>query len=130
MAHQANSRLSLTSMFPGRMTEYLAKFGFRRLRTLSIVLQDGEIVSSESGLGDEQRTQIRDILDGCGNVLRDLEKVVNNYGELKSGTGSFGDRVKRVWKKLNWEPEDVRELRARVTSNIGLLNVFLARISR
>lgn len=30
--------------------------------------------------------------------------------------------AKRVWKRLRWEPEDIRELRHRIISNITLLN--------
>lgn len=39
-------------------------------------------------------------------------------------------KAKRVWKRLNWEPEDIRELRDRITSNVLLLSTFLGGISR
>jgi len=35
-----------------------------------------------------------------------------------------------VWKKLKWEPEDIRELRGRITSNIALLNAFNGQLTR
>ena len=38
--------------------------------------------------------------------------------------------MKRVWKRLKWEPEDIRELRSRISSNIGLLNAFTGRLTR
>jgi Cdc6-like AAA superfamily ATPase len=38
--------------------------------------------------------------------------------------------VKRVWKRLKWEPEDITELRSRISSNIDLLNAFNGRLTR
>jgi hypothetical protein len=39
-------------------------------------------------------------------------------------------KLKRVWKRLKWEPEDIRELRSRITSNVNLLNTFNGRLNR
>lgn len=39
-------------------------------------------------------------------------------------------KVKRVWKRLKWEPDDIRELRDRLTSSVGILNSYVSRISR
>jgi hypothetical protein len=39
-------------------------------------------------------------------------------------------RVKKVWKRLKWEPEDIQELRSRINSNITLLNAFNGRLTR
>ena len=38
--------------------------------------------------------------------------------------------MKKVWKRLKWEPEDIRELRSRINSNITLLNAFNGRLTR
>jgi Cdc6-like AAA superfamily ATPase len=38
--------------------------------------------------------------------------------------------VKRVWKRLKWEPEDIKQLRSRISTNIGLLNAFTSRLTR
>ncbi|KAG9230435.1 hypothetical protein BJ875DRAFT_385145, partial [Amylocarpus encephaloides] len=38
--------------------------------------------------------------------------------------------MKRVWKRLNWKPEDITQLRSRVSSNISLLNAFNGRLTR
>jgi len=35
-----------------------------------------------------------------------------------------------VWKRLKWEPEDIKELRSRIGTNIGLLNAFNGRLTR
>jgi Cdc6-like AAA superfamily ATPase len=38
--------------------------------------------------------------------------------------------VKRVWKRLKWEPEDIKQLRNRINTNIGLLNAFTSRLTQ
>jgi hypothetical protein len=59
-----------------------------------------------------------------------LEQTLDKYDELKPGHGSVGKRVKRVWKRLKWEPEDIKELRSRIIANVTLLNAFQGRLSR
>jgi peptidoglycan hydrolase CwlO-like protein len=100
------------------------------VRSLSIVLQDADIAFSERELNDQQKRDLEDIDKGCRNVLDELERILDKYGELRSDTESIGKRIKRVWKRLKWEPDDIRELRDRITSNVTLLNTFLGRISR
>jgi len=43
---------------------------------------------------------------------------------------SVGRRIKRVWKKFKWKPEDIDELRSRITANIGFLTAFNGRLTR
>jgi len=101
-----------------------------RVRTLSIVLQDADTDLSDSELDDEQMEDLGHILNSCRNVLTDLEKTLDKYGELESGAGNSSKKLKRVWKSFKWDPQDTREQRDRITSNITLLNGFIGRISR
>jgi hypothetical protein len=101
-----------------------------RVRSLSIVLQDIEIVFPERALNDEEKKNLRDIVSGCQNVLDKLKEISGKYSELRSDTGSVGKRITRVWKRLKWEPEDIKELRSRISTNIGLLNAFYGRLIR
>jgi len=78
----------------------------------------------------EQEAELKQIANGCRNVLSELEHTLDEYDELKSGHGSVSKRVKRVWKRLKWEPEDIKQLRSRISSNIALLNAFTSRITR
>lgn len=68
------------------------------------MLQDVEVVLLEPDLNTQQKNELREIADGCLNVLAKLEKTLDNYSELKSGSRSVGSRVKRIWKRLTWEP--------------------------
>jgi hypothetical protein len=55
---------------------------------------------------------------------------LEKYQELDSDPNTFGRTSRRVWKRLKWEPEDIRELRSRITSNISWLNVFCGPLSK
>jgi hypothetical protein len=67
---------------------------------------------------------------GCRNVLDELERILDKYSELGSEYASVGKRIKRGWKRLNWKPEDIDELRSRVITNITLLNAFNGRLTQ
>lgn len=101
-----------------------------RVRSLAIVLLDVEVVLCDQELIDEQKVQLKEIAAGCRNVLDELEKTLDKYGELQPGPASLGSRMRRVWKRLKWEPEDIKELRDRITSNITLLNSFQGMLAR
>jgi Cdc6-like AAA superfamily ATPase len=38
--------------------------------------------------------------------------------------------MKRVWKRLKWEPADIKQLRSRISTNIALLDMFTSRLTR
>ena len=101
-----------------------------RVRSLSIVLQDADIAFQEQELNDDYKQDLEDIDQGCRNVLNDLQQILNKNSELRPETGSVGKRIKRVWKRLHWKPEDIDELRSRITTNIGLPNAFNGRLTR
>ncbi len=101
-----------------------------RVRSLSIVVQDIDIVLSEVEPDAQQKTDLQEIAGSCRKILNDLEETLNKYSELQTHGGKMGERVKRVWKRLKWEPEDIRELRERISSNVTLLNAYIGRISR
>lgn len=59
-----------------------------------------------------------------------MQKTLTKYFELETRGGNIREKVKRVWKRLKWEPEDIRKLRDRLTSNVILLNTFIGQMSR
>jgi hypothetical protein len=73
---------------------------------------------------------LEDIDKGCRNVLDELQRILDKYSELNYKTGSVGRRIKRIWKRLTWEPEDIKELRSRISTNIGFLNAFNGRLTQ
>jgi hypothetical protein len=103
---------------------------FHRIRSLSFVLQDVDVSLSDHELSDQQQKHLQGISNGCQDVLKEVENIIGQYQEVECRGGSLSRQAKRVWKRLKWEPEDVRELRDRITSNITLLNAFLGAVSR
>jgi hypothetical protein len=103
---------------------------WHRVRSLSIVLSDVDVTVSETELDAYQRSDLQHLVSSCRDVLETLEDTLDKYRDLHPGSGRLGSRVKRAWKRINWEPDDIRELRERITLNTTLLNTFLGGISR
>ncbi|RSM08732.1 hypothetical protein CEP52_004457 [Fusarium oligoseptatum] len=100
-----------------------------QVRSLSIVLSDVDVTVSELELDPYQRNDLQHVISSCRDVLERLEDTLDKYRDLHADKGRLGSRVKRAWKRLNWEPDDIRELRERITLNTTLLNTFLGGIS-
>ena len=101
-----------------------------RVRSLSIVLLDVDVDLSQLEPGSQEKQELEDIRASCWNVLAELEKTLDKYVELESKPKSVGKKVRKAWKRLKWEPEDIRELRNRISSNVTLLNAFNGRLTR
>ncbi|KAF7555607.1 hypothetical protein G7Z17_g2037 [Cylindrodendrum hubeiense] len=100
------------------------------VRSLSIVLQDVELIIAEQEPDLSEKADLEIIANGCRNVLEDLENTLSKYYELRTEPKGFGRGIKRAWKRLKWEPDDITEIRSRITSNITLLNAFSGRSTR
>ncbi len=94
------------------------------------MLYDADIYLSEYELSPQQKTQLHDISAGCRRVLDGLEQTLTKYVELGMTDTTAKKRAKKVWKRLQWEPDDIRDLRGRITENLALLNAFLGGIVR
>ena len=74
--------------------------------------------------------ELEEIANACRNVLEKLEQILEEYRELGQKCEGTSRRIKRVWKRLKWEPDDIRDLRGRIVVNITLLNTFQERLTR
>jgi hypothetical protein len=101
-----------------------------RVKNLSNILRDIEDFLPERELTSHQITDLQGIAEGCRDVLDTLKKTLNNYQDLDASPKTFGKKARRVWMRLKWEPEDIKELRSRVVSNIALFNTFQGRLAR
>jgi len=77
----------------------------------------------DPNLASEEQERLREILQGCSNVLKDLDNLLTKYKRLESPQGSGLRNLDRA----RWCQEDIVELRARLTANTTLLNTFVAR---
>ena len=62
--------------------------------------------------------RLRVVLEGCSQVLNDLQSLVKKYESL-------GSKSKVTWDRMKWGKEDIAEIRARLTSNVTLLTAFI-----
>lgn len=81
-------------------------------------------------LDKDQVVKLEEIRTSCQSLLIDLERILTKYIELSPPPNGPIKKTRRLWKRLKWEPNDVRELRSRITSNVSLLNAFNGQTTR
>ena len=91
------------------------------IKLLHIIVDRHKDKFQDKTLSLDEQTQLRDILQGCTNVLEDLDKLRIKYMRLGSAQGSSSQAIDRI----RWSQENIAELRARLTSNTTLLNTFI-----
>ncbi|KAI9731742.1 MAG: hypothetical protein M1834_004531 [Cirrosporium novae-zelandiae] len=95
---------------------------------LWVVLEDIGDSQSELGLSNDQQRKLKELTDNCNNVLADLHKILDKYHSLDTDPAKWADKSRKVWKRIRWEPEDIRDLRSRIASNASILNSFHANL--
>lgn len=91
------------------------------MRSLAIVIQDIDTFVTCQDISESQEKDLSDIIDRCRDVLQDTQRRLGKYSTFESTSGSIRERARRAWKQLAWEPDEIRDLRNRITSNTGLL---------
>ncbi|KAJ6101899.1 hypothetical protein N7486_004326, partial [Penicillium sp. IBT 16267x] len=95
------------------------------LRELEILVRDMDVDQHNKSLSTQQRSQLEDVAKSCRDLFADIKKMVSRYCDVNKSHG-----IRKTWKRLTWEPEDARDLRTRLISNISTLNAFNGRIIR
>ncbi|KAH7173265.1 uncharacterized protein B0J16DRAFT_405639, partial [Fusarium flagelliforme] len=90
------------------------------VRSLSIVIQDAH--ANIDQMSDHQTANFAQILTTCKDLLKDVERMMDNWSVISKP--QKGKAVQRLWKRLKWEPQEIMDLRARITSNVVLLNAY------
>ena len=118
--------LSLPSTKPKFLTSH-------RINSLSNVLQDVKIVLSQEGLTDQQQTALQPILKGCEAVLSELSNkkgVDDSRSAANSSRNGLLAKLLRTYKRVKWDPEDIKDLRSRIALHVGFLNTFTGSVNR
>lgn len=84
----------------------------------------------EHDITEAQNNSLREIRESCRCALEDTQRELNKYSSLGLRSGSLTERAKRSWKRVQWEPDEVRNLRSRIISNITVLNSFTVTYTR
>ena len=91
------------------------------VRSLHIVIKKAAQHFNNPTLSNDSRQEGQEVLQGCQNVLEELDTLIVKYSSLASGgTG-------KVLQRIKLSAEDIAALRARLTSNITLLTSFIQR---
>lgn len=88
------------------------------------MVHDIEVDLSTADLGDCQQNELQSIKQSCCDTLTDIESMVNRYSAKEF------HRLGRIWRRVTWDPDELRHLRNRVCVNVGNLNAFNGRLAR
>jgi len=91
------------------------------IKSLHIIVDRHKDNFQDKTLTSDEQVQLREILQGCTNVLDDKFHI--KFIRLGSDQGSSSQAINRI----KWTQENIAELRAWLTSNTMLLNTFIAR---
>jgi hypothetical protein len=99
-------------------------FGDIAIEVLSLhaVLMQAEktIFAQPRSPEEEEEEERHAVAAGCYRVLKDLDGLIKKHESLARGT-----QGKRTWSRVKWGSEDVTKLRARLTSNVVVLNAWI-----
>lgn len=88
------------------------------------MLGDVDVSLATHDVSSDQNNNLDEIRRSCRSVLENSRKELRKYYSLESKGGSLHKRTERVWKRIKWEPDGVRDLRDQITANIVALNSF------
>ncbi|KAE9389437.1 ankyrin [Gymnopus androsaceus JB14] len=95
---------------------------FRRLSTevasLHIILKETEDIMGEfTDLDISRRKRLQIHVDGCNDILKDLQKLLNSYESLRT-------QSQRTWDRMRFGLEDLADVRSRLISQVTLLTAY------
>lgn len=96
-----------------------------RLKSLRTAVQDVDDYLLSTTLTSGQANELKHMKKSCESVIFDIGKIIRRNPELEQSHS-----LKKAWKRLKWDPDEVRGLRGRICSNTALLNGFFGRITQ
>ena len=92
------------------------------VKSLQIIINEAARHFGSTTLSNQKQQDGKEVLEGCRNVLKDLDALIEKYNALASANRS------QVFQRIKLGTEDIVTLRARLTSNTILLNSFIQRL--
>ena len=92
------------------------------VNSLHIIINKAARHFESNTLSNEIQEEGKVVLEGCHNVLKDLDTLIEKYNVLASADRS------QIFRRIKLGTEDIVTLRARLTSNTVLLNSFIQRL--
>ena len=109
------------------------------VKSLHIIIEEATRHFDESTtLSTKKQQGGKEVLEGCQNVLKDLDALIEKYNALGPANLPEGQghatrllanaNASQVFRRIKLGTEDIVTLRARLTSNTLLLNSFIQRL--
>ena len=92
------------------------------VNSLHIITEDAAQHFESATLSNKKQKRGKKVLEGCQNVLKDLDALIEKYDALDSASTS------QVLRRIKLGTEDIATLRARLISNTTLLDSFIQRL--
>ena len=87
------------------------------VKSFDIIINNAARLFKSTPLSDNKWREGQEVLRGSQKVLEDLDSLIVKYNGLSS----------RVFTRIKFGGEDIATLRARLTSNMTMLNSFIQR---
>ena len=107
-------------------------------KSLHIIIEEAPRHFESTTLSNKKQQRGKEVLEGCQNVLRDLDALIEKYNALAPANLPEGQghatrllanaNASQVFRRIKLGTEDIVTLRARLTSNTLLLNSFIQRL--
>ena len=94
------------------------------VNSLHIIINEATQHFESTTLSNKKQQGGTKILEGCQNVLKDLDALIEKYNALAPANAN----TSQVFRRIRLGTEDIVTLRARLTSNTTLLNSFIQRL--
>ena len=103
------------------------------VKSLHIIINKAAKHFESTTLSTSSRQEGQEVLEGCQNVLKDLDSLIGKYNGLASAGTSTSTSTSQVVQRVRLGAglvlgtEDITTLRVRLISNTTLLNGFIQR---
>ena len=90
------------------------------LHTLLVITAE---LLEEHGLDPDREARLNSLRNGCEDVLKDLQRLLERYDSL-------GTKKRRIRDRMGWMLEDISAVKERLTTNITMLAAFNATLAK
>ena len=100
------------------------------VKVLTNVIRDVDDVLPQRDLSSQQKKDLEEIARGCHDVLNQLKDKLEKSQELDSKAKGISGKLRRMWKRFQWDQTEIDQFRNRVGLNITAFSTFLGQITR
>ncbi len=97
---------------------------------LSSLLDEVSETFSKQKLAPKQAQGLAASAQASRSVLEDLQKLVDKYGGFTNKARGLTANIRKTARKLKWDQDDARDMRARITSTITVLRALSESLAR